>query len=319
MTSSVDIHVFETVTAFWAVILLVILLKRLAVVKEENGPLFARLLTQVVLPAVIFTQLSAHPIHARQLLLVVAVFVAGIASMFLAYLAGRLMRLDRPKIGALMLTSSFGSSALLGYPLISYAFPNNPEAMADAVLLSELGVGLPIFILAPLVGMIFGEESEKYESRTKIIVDYLRSPIFIAVALGLIVSRLPIDTRGLIMVPLDEALTMIGGALTILACLTLGLQLKLTSLKGIWPLLIVSALIQMVFQPWLAHVQAGLYGLGAEQRQVLILISSMPSAILGPVFAARYKCAGDTASALVMSHVVISMAVVPAVFTLLNR
>jgi predicted permease len=318
MNSSIDIHIFETVAAFSAVVLLVILLKRLQVVKEENGPLFARLLTQAVLPAVIFTQLAAHSIHSRQFLLVAAVFVAGIASMLMSYLIGRLMRLDRPKIGALMLTSSFGSSALLGYPLITYAFPHNPEAMTDAVLLSELGVGLPIFILAPLIGMIFGEKSDNDGTRTKIMVEYFKSPIFIAVVLGLAASQIPAETLSLILTPFSEALTMIGGALTLLACLTLGLQLKLTSLKGIWPLLIVSALIQMAFQPWLAQVQAGLYHLGAEQRQVLILISSMPSAVLGPVFAARYRCAGDTASALVMFHIIISMAAVPAVFTLLN-
>jgi hypothetical protein len=319
MNSSVDIHVFETVAAFSTVILLVVLLKRLQVVKEENGSLFARLLTQVVLPAVILTQLAAHPIHPRQFLLVAAVFVAGIASMFLSYIIGRLMRLDRAKIGALMLTSSFGSSALLGYPLITYAFPHSPEAMTDAVLLSELGVGLPIFTLAPLVGMIFGEESETYETRTKFMVQYFRSPIFIAVVLGLVASQIPTEAQSLMLAPFFEALTMIGGALTLLACLTLGLQLKLTSLKGIWPLLIVSALIQMAFQPWLAHVQADLYHLGAEQSQVLVLIASMPSAVLGPVFATRYKCAEDTASALVMSNIVISMAAVPLVFTLLIR
>jgi predicted permease len=318
MNSSVDIHVFETVAAFSAVVLLVILLKRLQLVKEEDGSLFARLLTQVVLPAFIFIQLAAHPIHPRQFLLVAAIFVAGIASMILSYLAGRIMRLDRAKIGALMLTSSFGSSALLGYPLITYAFPHNPEAMTDAVLLSELGVGLPIFILGPLVGMIFGKDSECYETRVEVMIDYFRSPIFIAVVLGLIASRIPAELQGAIMTPFFEALTMIGGALTFLACLTLGIQLKLTSLKGIWPLLIVSALIQMAFQPWLAHVQASLYHLGAEQRQVLILISSMPSAVLGPVFAARYRCAADTASALVMCHIVIAMAAVPAVFSLLN-
>ena len=68
---------------------------------------------------------------------------------------------DRGKIGAFMIASSFGSSALLGYPFIQMVFPNNPEAMTDAILISEIGVGLPLFILCPLVAMWFGKERQK--------------------------------------------------------------------------------------------------------------------------------------------------------------
>lgn len=49
---------------------------------------------------------------------------------------------------------------------------------------------------------------------------------------------------------------LLDGALTVLACFVLGLQLKLKSVKGTWIMLIVSALIQMGLQPWLASLQA---------------------------------------------------------------
>ena len=40
--------------------------------------------------------------------------------------------------------------------------------------------------------------------------------------------------------------------------------------------------------------------------------------MLGPVFATRYKCASDTASALVMMHIVLSAVIVPLTFSVLK-
>ena len=314
----VTLQVFETVFAFTIVVLFCLLLRKYSVIKEEDGNVFAKLLTQAVLPAVIFLQLSATPIKSSQFLLVLSIFVAGVLSMLLAWIAGRLLRLSKAKIGALMLTSSFGSSALLGYPFISFAFPNNPEAIADAVLLSELGVGLPIFILGPAIAIFFGDKTGNFILKKAFSLSYFRSTVFISVLLGIIFSFLPINRGNSFIAPFFESLKMINGALAILACLILSLQLKLRSLKGLLPLFIISAIIQMWFQPLIAHIQATLYNLSAIQTQVLILVSSMPSAVLGPVFATRYNCAPETASSLVMAHIVLSIVMIPAVFYFLR-
>ena len=309
-----NLQVFETVFAFTIIILLCLLLRKLSIVRADDEKIFSRLLTQVVLPAVIFLQLSATPIKSNQFLLVFAVFVAGVLSMLLAWLAGRMLKLSKAKTGALMLTSSFGSSALLGYPFIAFSFPDNPEAIADAVLLSELGVGLPMFLIGPAISLYFGNKSHNFSLRKTFSLSYFRSPIFISIILGIVVSFIPFNRNFILIVPFFDALKMINGALSVLACLILALQLKYLPLKGIIPLFIISALIQMWFQPFIAHTQATLYNLSTLQTQVLVLVSSMPSAVLGPVFASEHNCAPETASALVMAHIVLSIVMIPAVF-----
>jgi len=317
MTAS--IQVFESVLAFSLVVASCIIMKKKSIVKEEDVALFARLLTQAALPAFIFFQLSTHPVSSRQFLMVLAMIVTGLISMGAAWLAGKALRLDKPKIGALMLTSSFGSTALIGYPLIQFSFPNDPTALTDAILLSELGVGLPIFILGPAVAMHFGENfGENIGTQRSVFTEYFRSPIFFATALGLIIAPLQIPVSNWFLAPFYEALSIIGSAVAVLACLILGLQLKLKSLKGIWTLLIISVLIQMVLQPWVAHAQADLYHLSAEQTQVLTLISALPAAVLGSVFATHYRCASDTTSALIMMHLLIAIVLVPLTFAVLN-
>ena len=152
-----DLQILQTVLAFAAVVLLCLLLKKLDLVREEHGPLFANLLTEGALPVVIFSQLATHPIAGSQLLLVLAMLGSIIICLVLTWAAGALLKLERQNLGALMMTAAFGSSTLIGYPLIQYAFPGDPEALTNAVLISELGVGLPIFTLCIAVAIHFGE------------------------------------------------------------------------------------------------------------------------------------------------------------------
>jgi predicted permease len=312
------LQVFQSVLAFATVVLLCVLMKKWAVVREEHGPLFANLLTQVALPVVIITQLATHPLEARQLLLVLAMIVSGTVCMALAWVAGNLMKLARSKIGALMLVSSFGSSAFIGYPLIQYAFPNNPEAMRDAILVSEIGVGLPIFTLGVWVAMHFGEKhGGGSATQWQPLRDYLRSPIFLAVAAGLLISPLHLNPEMPWLAPFFEAARMVSGALTILSCLVLGINLNFRTVRGIIPLLLVSATLQMIVEPYVANFQATLYGLSMEQRQVLVMESAMPSAILGSVFASHYQCAADTTSALIFINILLSLITLPLVFAAL--
>lgn len=314
-----NVHIIETILAFALVVGLAVLLKKEKVVSKADVPVMAKLMTLVVLPGVIFFQFLRHPPAGRHVLPILVMFLAGCGTLMAAWVVAKTLGFSRTKTGALMIVSSFGSSSLLGYPMIQYTFPSNPEAMTEAILISELAVGLPIFILCPLVAMHFGEGSESAGSITKTIAQYVRSPIFIAVVLGLLFSQfhLPIDSP--LLVPVMDASKMIDGTLAALACLILGLQIEVPSLKIILPMVGISAVLQMGFQPLLAYGQAVFFDISGIQREVLILVASLPTAVLGPVFAVRYKCDGEMASAVAFVNIMLALAVVPIVFLLLGH
>jgi len=314
------LQVFQTVLAFASVVLLCVFLKHRFIIKAEHGPLFARLLTQVALPLVIFTKLAAHPIALRQLLPVVSMIVAILVCLGASWGAGRVLRLDRGKIGALMIASSFGSSTLIGYPLVQYAFPHNPEAMVDAILISELGVGLPVFTLCVWVAMCFGEgRAEEPGGRRAVLWDYFRSPIFIALAAGLLIAPLHLNPESPFLAPFFQAADMVAASITLLACLILAIELDLRSMRGIWLVVIISAAIQMGLHPLVAGLQADLYQLTSLQREVLVLEAAMPSAILGVVFATRYRCAAHFNATLVLGNILIALMALPLTFWLFTR
>lgn len=312
--SSVGLHVSETVIAFMLLVLAAYFLKKKGVLRQEDGPLFSRLLTQAVLPATIFYELWTHPLTGDSLAPVLIMFLSGIVSLTFTWLVGALLKLERQNIGALMIISSFGSSALIGYPIIQYAFSSSPHALAEGIVISELGVGLPIFILCPFVAMYFGGTFKSGRDLEKLAIDYFLSPIFIAVFLGLVCSRLDIPAGTPLVDTILQTLKMTQGALVVVSAVILGLQLTFQAPRGFLTLIIVSILVQMVLQPWFCDAIAARLQVSTEHRQILVLLSALPAAILGPVFAARYDCAAKTASLLTFTHIAVSPMVVPVVF-----
>jgi len=317
--NQVSIHIIETVLAFALVVLLTIFLKKKGVLRADDVGIFAKLLTQVVLPAVIFFQFLKNPPAARHILPILAMLVAGCCTLLAAWIIGTLLGFSRAKTGALMMVSSFGSSALLGYPLIQYTFPSDPEAMTEAILISELAVGLPIFTLCPLVAIHFGEASGTSGSVRSTMLQYFRSPIFIAVVLGFVVSQFHLPLASPFLEPILQAAAIIDGTLAALACLILGLQIEIKSLNQILPMVAISAFLNMGLQPFLAYAQAVLYHLDGLERQVLVLIASMPSAVLGPVFAVRYKCEGELASTVTFVNIILGAVGIPLAFWFMGR
>lgn len=315
-TQSLNYHVAVSVFAFTLLVILFYILKKRNFLQETDTSLFVKLLTQVILPITIFGQLIDNHITAKHFELALVMFGSGIASLLLAYAIGKIIKLPNPTIGALMISSAFGSSTLFGYPLIKMAFPNDPSAFTDAVIISELGVGLPIFIIAPFIAMYFGNKSGKYSSLKSISIDYFKSPIFIAVAAGLGLSFLHLPLDSPFLSPVFSAFETVNMGLAIFACIILSLQLKPVSVRTIIPLLIISACIQLVAEPFFCRMQSNIFVFQPEALNVLIILSAMPSAVIGVVFTSKYDCDSKTASALTMSNIILSAAVVPLIFML---
>jgi predicted permease len=173
---------------------------------------------------------------------------------------------------------------------------------------------VPIFTLCPLVASYFGSATGGLGSVKDTVVQYIKSPIFIAVVAGIIFSQFPTIVHSQWLDPFWESMRMIQGTLTVIACLILGLQLRFSSVGTILPLFLVSAVIQIIIQPMIAGFGASLFDIALLDRQVLVLISAMPSAVLGTVFATQYNCDGQKASELVFLNILASLIGIPLVF-----
>jgi len=310
MIQAVSILIFLISLAFF--------FKKIKLIKPENGTLFAKLVTNFTLPALIFTALSQHKISLNYITLAGIMIIAEILSALSAWCLARIMKLSKPATGALILASTFGSSAFLGYAIIKSVYHNDLEALARAAIISELGVGLLIFTLGIFIAIHYGCSTLSYKDKQKTILSFFYSPIFIALSLGLIVSMIELPKHNILLETLYKILHIVGDANTVIVALTIGVLLEFKNLKKAFFIALTACLIKLIFQPFIAAMMVDQLNMQEMWKQIIIIETSMPSATLAAVFAKKYGCDAELTSILVFATFISSLFTMITVFIFLS-
>jgi predicted permease len=305
------ISLLESIAIIAGLILISLFLRKKSIISLEQRPVFAKLVTDFCLPALIFTGLARESFEESELIAVGIMAMALLLCMLLGWLVGRFLGLKEGQLGAFILVASFGSSSTLGYALISQAFPNDPTTLAEAVVISELGVGILIFTVGVAVAMYFGQG--KKSSLTSGLRAFLKTPIFISLILGLAFSflKLPL-TNPIFDIPF-RVLDVIGGSLAIFVAFAIALMLKPIPIRKLGLLIIAVALIKLIAKPLIAFAMAEVEALPLTMMEILLIEAAMPSGTVAAVLADRYGCDGSIASALVIATYGLSLATIPLI------
>ncbi len=294
---------------------LAIYLRRKGTLTEEHSLTLARIVTDLCLPAIIFVSLARQTIHLDQIAPALVMLGLELGCIALAWMISVLLKFDKAQQGAIVFCSAFGSSTFLGYSIIMQMFPHTPEALSEAVLISEIGVGYPIFILGPILAAYFGSEKSDAASQWKTSLGFFKSPVFFALIIGLLWGhfRLPGQNNAFI-APLFHLCNVLAAALTPLAILSVGLMFKVPHLRKILTALAIVVLLKLIIKPLLAGSVATLFGFPELWKEVLVLLAAMPPAVLGAVFLRRYGGDASLASALLLAASLISCVTLLGVF-----
>ena len=312
-----DQSVIQAVGILIGMIFLAMGLRRLGVIKEEDGGLFARLITQYTLPALIFGALSVSQFDLRKLLLAAVMIASQGICAAIAWWVSNLLKLSRARKGALILASTFTSSGFLGYAVVKEIYPNNSQALSDAAIVSELGVGMVIFTIGVIIAIHFGiNEASPREKRAEAL-KFFRSPIFFSLVLGTIFSFIPIPRENWMVAGFYNLLRTIAAGNTILVTLLIGVMLHFKDLRKVLPVVLIACLIKLIIQPLLAYGQSELLNFPLLWHQIVVLEAAMPTAALTAVFAKRYGCDAELTTILVLATFISSiLTVVMMVFLL---
>lgn len=315
---SFDQTVVESVAALIGMIFLGMGLRHFGILKEEDGGLFARLITQYTLPALIFLSLSTSSIDFRKLLLAVVMIVAQLLCALLAWLVSGLLHLSRARKGALILGSTFTSSGFLGYALVEEIYTNNSAALADAAIVSELGVATMIFTFGVLIAIYFGTTDLSKAEKRKECLAFFRSPIFIALVLGMLMSFVPMPKNNWALDTIYRVLRISSSANTLLVTLTIGVMMHFKDFRTVWLIVLLACFIKLFLQPLFAFGQSTLFGFPPVWHQIVVLEASMPTAALSAVFAKRYGCDAELTSILVFTTFISSILTIVTMVWLLG-
>lgn len=291
-----------------------VLLKKRAVLTEENSLTLARLVTDVCLPAIVFTGLAGQRVTVRELEPSALMLGLEISCVLLAWGVSRLLRFDLQKQGAVVLCSAFGSSTFLGYSIITQMYPGNQAALGEAVLISEIGVGYPIFILGPMLAAYFsGKKSGLAAS-----LGFFRSPVFFALIAGILWGALNLPGKDSFLAPLFNLGSVLSGALTPLAIISVGLMFRRPTVKTIALPLAVVVMVKLILKPVAASAVGNVMGLPDMWHDIVVVLAAMPPAVLGVVYLRRYGGDASLASALLLTATILSAATLIGVFWLVG-
>lgn len=317
MTNS-NLPLFIPVIQFVCIFILMaasaVWLKLKGVMTADHAPIISRMITDVVLPSLIFYKMSDVSLSAHQMDAAVAMILSELVIGFSAWAIGRyLIGLNKYALGAFILASTFGSTSMMGTALIQIVFPDDAEALAAGIIVAQAGVGVPNNTIGVLIAMYFGNH-DKEINFLKILRTFALNPAVLAFLAGLAWSWFSLPQEGLVLTVIFGALKFSGISLTFLVALLTGLTIKLMHRKDFGlPLILCSALL-LVAEPILAHEFDRVTGNEESlTSMLLLLLGAMPASPLAIAFSVRYGCDTDLAAKLVASTCVISIVTLPLI------
>jgi predicted permease len=302
-----------TLGPLYLMILIGAALKGLGILPAEVAPLISRVVMTLTLPALVFFSIRRAgngevPLDADLLLKVPLIaYIVILVSGGLAWAAGRFLELSRPQKGSLILASMFGSTAFLGYPIMTALASGSrigPVGQTAHVIYSEIGNLMMLVTVGVAVASIYGE-GNKFTWRSLLAVP--RAAPFIALMIGLLFYN---DT-GVPKVVTDLTQQM-GGTTSFLMMLYLGMSMVGTEVTAYWRTILASQVIKLIVGPVLGLILLGLLQLGTSTTahdfvSAVVIDSATPSILLCLAYAAQYKLDMRLATALVFSSAVVSL------------
>lgn len=313
--------VYEFVIIAFVVVGVVRILKWQGIFSDRDQPVFDKLVTELAVPAVIFSIFATYDFSPDSLLPAALLFATLIVALVVAYAVCRLLRLDPKVTGTIVMISAFGSTATMASPLLMEIYRTEPEVVATGLTIGTLGVAFPFFSLGVIVASWFGARAAGEEvGIARALREFLVTPIFLSfiagVGVAFVLMHLQVPGSVIFLDIFTHFFTIINLSLNLLIWLAIGLMIRQIAWRYVVPLFVVVIAIKLFLSPLLATVFAISAGVPPVVQQILLLESAVPSGAIAAVLASRYGLDGSLAGWMVVGTFLVSLVTIPLVFIL---
>ena len=258
-------------------------------------------------PVLLFDLLSQNQLDVGETAIVIAFALCFILTIgVLTFLLGRLFRLERSALVAIVITTMFANTGNYGLPLISFAFGEQalPYAGIYFATTTLLFYTLGVF-LASLGHMTFKEA----------IIGLFKIPTLYALLLAVLIRVLNIEMP----MPVARAVELTAGGTIPLMLILLGVQLTQVDFSGSQRAMQLSVALRLVIAPLAALLFAAMFGLQGTTRQASVTQASMPSMVSTTVLAAEYNLDSKLVTAVVFVSTLLSPFTLTPLLVFLGR
>ncbi|HNA88307.1 MAG TPA: AEC family transporter [Anaerolineales bacterium] len=266
-----------------------------------------RMVFYIFSPLLVFNLMITSQLNLKQALTTIAYTATVILVMGLAaFLLGKLFRLERTHLLAIILTVAFGNTGNYGLPLVKFAFGDEALAVASIFYVTTT-------ILFNTAGVIIA--SLGHLDLKSAILGVFRLPIVYAVLVALIIKA----TGTAIPLPLARTIEIAANGAIPAMIILLGLELSKIEWSHSWRALGLGVSIKLLAGPLVGLLIAGLLGLSGHTRQGTVIEAAMPAAVATTVVATEYKLEPSLVTAIVFLGTIFSPLTLTPLIVYLSR
>ncbi len=281
-------------------------LKKLGVLKLEDGHLFSRLILNITLPAVIFLSISQADIEPLQMgVLVLASFYVSLVLRLLSGGITRLLKIEDSVAGVIILASMVMNIGSLLYPVIHTVYGAEGVSRVAAF---DIGNSLMASGYGYYIATCYGTKNPCGISNS--LKKVFSVPILWATIIGLIVNLLGIALPTFF----AKMLTPVSAANTPLAMIALGVFVNLRFPK--WKLVSLAVFLRMGVGFLLGLSFVVIANLQGLNRTVVLMGSAMPIGMVPLVYAATEGLDTEFAAACISLSIIIGIIITPFLLTI---
>ena len=266
-----------------------------------------RMVFYIFSPLLVFNLMVTSRLNLQQALTTVEYTAAVIAIMgSIAFILGKLFRLERSHLLAVVLTVAFGNTGNYGLPLVKFAFGDEALAVASIFYVTTT-------ILFNTVGVVIA--SLGHLDLKSAILGVFKLPILYAVTVALLVKGFGIE----IPLPLSRTIEIAANGAIPAMIILLGLELTRIEWSHSLRATGLGVAAKLLIGPLVGLFLASLFGLQGHTRQGSAIEAAMPAAVATTVVATEYKLEPSLVTAIVFFGTVLSPLTLTPLIVFLTR
>ncbi len=300
MVSSIEIILIPTLMIF-----LGYALKRFDILKAQDSTTLSKIVINVSMPALIFTNLVTANISIDMIILPITSIIVSLICMTIAFLFCKSRGYSKIKTWTLMIASAMMNTGFVGYPITLGVFGN--EGLINAIFF-DLSTSI-IFVVygMVLVSQFGGDRKEVVKSGLSFM------PLW-AVIFGLIFNIGHIQ-YGYV---LNSALTYLANSTVPLIMISLGLTIDFKGIKDYLNDSLVVSAIRLVIAPVIVFVALSALNVTGLIFKVAVLESGMSTAMTALVLSITYGLDNKLMSSCIFIDILLSLISLTCVITVLT-
>jgi predicted permease len=266
-----------------------------------------RIVFYIFSPLLVFNLLVTSNLNLKQ-----AVSTFGYTTVFIitmgliAFVIGKIFKLERAHLLAVVLTVGFGNTGNYGLPVVKFAFGDEALAVATIFFVTTS-------ILFNTVGTIIA--SLGHSDLKSAILGIFKIPSVYGVLLALIVKFTGLQ----IPIPLERTIEIAANGAVPSMIVLLGLELTRIEWSHNFRALSIGVFTKLLIAPIVGLVIASMFGFQGFERQANVIQASMPAAVATTVLANEYRLESSLVTAIVFIGTILSPLTLTPLIVFLSR